>query len=313
MNYPVILGSVFGVLAFFFLRQVFELNVGGLFREIHSSRIEKIRALTHAEIAIEKFRTQKEKDRPAAFNIKLFIIDKMQFLNLQYSYNDFVYVSVFTGCVIFATSFFLFPYFIFSLFFGIWGLFTPFFYLAYLEKKTKKITGSQVLDLVKLLRDSSTGYDDVSEALGDILQEIPEPMGRYMRNIYRNNINISIDNGIENLGRKIGNENLMLLSMKLHHQRKNGDDLFNAIDNVHRLISYEHNYKTKNSRAGLYGNIVFNMLLALYFGFLFIYRFFAPAFYETLFLTPGGRVVIITSMILFCVNFVLNLIISIKG
>ena len=148
-----------------------------------------------------------------------------------------------------------------GLLFGVFGFFTPRFFISYLRKKRHKQFDAQLVDGLLVLSNALRSGMNLVQAIEILEHEMEPPISQEFGLVIRENrLGVNIQEALENLAKRIPSEDLSLLVTSINIVHGMGGNLMEIFDSMSEVIRERNELKGKTdaltSQGKLQGIIV---------------------------------------------------------
>ena len=148
-----------------------------------------------------------------------------------------------------------------GLLFGVFGFFTPRFFISYLRKKRHQQFEAQLVDGLLVLSNALRSGMNLVQAIETLEQEMEAPISQEFGLVIRENrLGVNIEEALENLAKRIPSEDLSLLVTSINIVHGMGGNLMEIFDSMAEVIRERNKLKGKTdaltSQGKLQGIIV---------------------------------------------------------
>ena len=148
-----------------------------------------------------------------------------------------------------------------GLLFGVFGFFTPRFFISYLRKKRYQQFEAQLVDGLLVLSNALRSGMNLVQAIETLEQEMEAPISQEFGLVIRENrLGVNIEEALENLAKRIPSEDLSLLVTSINIVHGMGGNLMEIFDSMAEVIRERNKLKGKTdaltSQGKLQGIIV---------------------------------------------------------
>jgi len=148
-----------------------------------------------------------------------------------------------------------------GLLFGVFGFFTPRFFISHLRKKRYKQFESQLVDGLLVLSNALRSGMNLVQAIEILEHEMEAPISQEFGLVIRENrLGVNIEEALENLAKRIPSEDLSLLVTSINIVHGMGGNLMEIFDSMAEVIRERNELKGKTdaltSQGKLQGIIV---------------------------------------------------------
>ena len=145
--------------------------------------------------------------------------------------------------------------------FGVFGFFTPRFFISYLRKKRYQQFEAQLVDGLLVLSNALRSGMNLVQAIETVEQEMEPPISQEFGLVIRENrLGVNIEEALENLAKRIPSEDLSLLVTSINIVHGMGGNLMEIFDSMAEVIRERNKLKGKTdaltSQGKLQGIIV---------------------------------------------------------
>jgi len=145
--------------------------------------------------------------------------------------------------------------------FGVFGFFTPRFFISYLRKKRYQQFEAQLVDGLLVLSNALRSGMNLVQAIETLEQEMEAPISQEFGLVIRENrLGVNIEEALENLAKRIPSEDLSLLVTSINIVHGMGGNLMEIFDSMAEVIRERNKLKGKTdaltSQGKLQGIIV---------------------------------------------------------
>jgi tight adherence protein B len=157
--------------------------------------------------------------------------------------------------LIVSQSFFVAPLF------GVFGFFTPRFFISYMRKKRYQQFEAQLVDGLLVLSNALRSGMNLVQAIETLEQEMEAPISQEFGLVLRENrLGVNIEEALENLAKRVPSEDLSLLVTSINIVHGMGGNLMEIFDSMAEVIRERNKLKGKTdaltSQGKLQGIIV---------------------------------------------------------
>jgi len=151
--------------------------------------------------------------------------------------------------------------FLVGVLFGVFGFFTPRFFISYLRKKRYQQFEAQLVDGLLVLSNALRSGMNLVQAIETLEQEMEAPISQEFGLVIRENrLGVNIEEALENLAKRIPSEDLSLLVTSINIVHGMGGNLMEIFDSMAEVIRERNKLKGKTdaltSQGKLQGIIV---------------------------------------------------------
>jgi len=148
-----------------------------------------------------------------------------------------------------------------GLLFGVFGFFTPRFFISYLRKKRYQQFEAQLVDGLLVLSNALRSGMNLVQAIETLEQEMEAPISQEFGLVIRENrLGVNIEEALENLAKRIPSEDLSLLVTSINIVHGMGGNLMEIFDSMAEVLRERNKLKGKTdaltSQGKLQGIIV---------------------------------------------------------
>ncbi|MBT8352746.1 MAG: type II secretion system F family protein [Deltaproteobacteria bacterium] len=145
--------------------------------------------------------------------------------------------------------------------FGVFGFFTPRFFISYLRKKRYQQFEAQLVDGLLVLSNALRSGMNLVQAIETLEQEMEAPISQEFGLVIRENrLGVNIEEALENLAKRVPSEDLSLLVTSINIVHGMGGNLMEIFDSMAEVIRERNKLKGKTdaltSQGKLQGIIV---------------------------------------------------------
>lgn len=145
--------------------------------------------------------------------------------------------------------------------FGVFGFFTPRFFISYLRNKRYQQFEAQLVDGLLVLSNALRSGMNLVQAIETLEQEMEAPISQEFGLVIRENrLGVNIEEALENLAKRVPSEDLSLLVISINIVHGMGGNLMEIFDSMAEVIRERNKLKGKTdaltSQGKLQGIIV---------------------------------------------------------
>lgn len=173
-------------------------------------------------------------------------------------------------------------------------------YLYYRQKYMKKVIEKQVLKAVIVMNNAFKAGKSTMQAIYIASQELAPPLNYEFKRMYNEmQYGLSIDVVFDRLSKRVDNEAIQYLASSLIILNKTGGNIIKVFSSIERTLfdNQKLNEELKNLTAS--SNIIVKILLCIPFIFTFLIFILSPAYFNPLFESPLGHIVILLIILIF--------------
>lgn len=173
-------------------------------------------------------------------------------------------------------------------------------YLYYRQKYMKKVIEKQVLKAVIVMNNAFKAGKSTMQAIYITSQELPAPLNYEFKRMYDEmQYGLSIDVVFDRLSKRVDNEAIQYLASSLIILNKTGGNIIKVFSSIERTLfdNQKLNEELKNLTAS--SNVVVKILLCIPFIFTFLIFILSPTYFNPLFETTLGHIVILLIILIF--------------
>ena len=173
-------------------------------------------------------------------------------------------------------------------------------YLYYRQKYMKKVIEKQVLKAVIVMNNAFKAGKSTMQAIYIASQELAPPLNYEFKRMYNEmQYGLSIDVVFDRLSKRVDNEAIQYLASSLIILNKTGGNIIKVFSSIERTLfdNQKLNEELKNLTAS--SNVVVKILLCIPFIFTFLIFIVCPTYFNPLFESPLGHIVILLIILIF--------------
>ena len=173
-------------------------------------------------------------------------------------------------------------------------------YLYYRQKYMKKVIEKQVLKAVIVMNNAFKAGKSTMQAIYIASQELAPPLNYEFKRMYNEmQYGLSIDVVFDRLSKRVDNEAIQYLASSLIILNKTGGNIIKVFSSIERTLfdNQKLNEELKNLTAS--SNIIVKILLCIPFIFTFLIFILSPTYFNPLFESPLGHIVILLIILIF--------------
>ena len=173
-------------------------------------------------------------------------------------------------------------------------------YLYYRQKYMKKVIEKQVLKAVIVMNNAFKAGKSTMQAIYIASQELAPPLNYEFKRMYNEmQYGLSIDVVFDRLSKRVDNEAIQYLASSLIILNKTGGNIIKVFSSIERTLfdNQKLNEELKNLNAS--SNVVVKILLCIPFIFTFLIFILSPTYFNPLFESPLGHIVILLIILIF--------------
>ena len=173
-------------------------------------------------------------------------------------------------------------------------------YLYYRQKYMKKVIEKQVLKAVIVMNNAFKAGKSTMQAIYIASQELAPPLNYEFKRMYDEmQYGLSIDVVFDRLSKRVDNEAIQYLASSLIILNKTGGNIIKVFSSIERTLfdNQKLNEELKNLTAS--SNIIVKILLCIPFIFTFLIFILSPTYFNPLFESPLGHIVILLIILIF--------------
>lgn len=173
-------------------------------------------------------------------------------------------------------------------------------YLYYRQKYMKKVIEKQVLKAVIVMNNAFKAGKSTMQAIYIASQELPAPLNYEFKRMYDEmQYGLSIDVVFDRLSKRVDNEAIQYLASSLIILNKTGGNIIKVFSSIERTLfdNLKLNEELKNLTAS--SNVVVKILLCIPFIFAFLIFILSPTYFNPLFESTLGHIVILLIILIF--------------
>lgn len=173
-------------------------------------------------------------------------------------------------------------------------------YLYYRQKYMKKVIEKQVLKAVIVMNNAFKAGKSTMQAIYIASQELAPPLNYEFKRMYDEmQYGLSIDVVFDRLSKRVDNEAIQYLASSLIILNKTGGNIIKVFSSIERTLfdNQKLNEELKNLTAS--SNVVVKILLCIPFIFTFLIFILSPTYFNPLFESPLGHIVILLIILIF--------------
>ena len=173
-------------------------------------------------------------------------------------------------------------------------------YLYYRQKYMKKVIEKQVLKAVIVMNNAFKAGKSTMQAIYIASQELAAPLNYEFKRMYDEmQYGLSIDVVFDRLSKRVDNEAIQYLASSLIILNKTGGNIIKVFSSIERTLfdNQKLNEELKNLTAS--SNVVVKILLCIPFIFTFLIFILSPTYFNPLFDSSLGRIVILLIILIF--------------
>ncbi|MGM9848985.1 MAG: type II secretion system F family protein [Bacilli bacterium] len=173
-------------------------------------------------------------------------------------------------------------------------------YLYYRQKYMKKVIEKQVLKAVIVMNNAFKAGKSTMQAIYIASQELAPPLNYEFKRMYNEmQYGLSIDVVFDRLSKRVDNEAIQYLASSLIILNKTGGNIIKVFSSIERTLfdNQKLNEELKNLTAS--SNVVVKILLCIPFIFTFLIFILSPTYFNPLFESPLGHIVILLIILIF--------------
>ena len=189
----------------------------------------------------------------------------------------------------------------------------PYAWLLHTRKKRQKTMAEQLPDVLSILASSLRAGHSFLQALDQVAGEIKDPSaGEFHRVVSEIRLGRSIDDAMNDMADRVGNEDMRWAVLAVNIQRQVGGNLAEVLDIVANTVR-ERAYVQRQVRVlSAEGRLSIAILTALPFGIFFYLALVNPEYVSPLFTTMIGRILLLVGATLMALGvFVMTRIVRI--
>lgn len=173
-------------------------------------------------------------------------------------------------------------------------------YLYYRQKYMKKVIEKQVLKAVIVMNNAFKAGKSTMQAIYIASQELAPPLNYEFKRMFNEmQYGLSIDVVFDRLSKRVDNEAIQYLASSLIILNKTGGNIIKVFSSIERTLfdNQKLNEELKNLTAS--SNIIVKILLCIPFIFTFLIFILSPTYFNPLFESPLGHIVILLIILIF--------------
>lgn len=173
-------------------------------------------------------------------------------------------------------------------------------YLYYRQKYMKKVIEKQVLKAVIVMNNAFKAGKSTMQAIYIASQELAAPLNYEFKRMYDEmQYGLSIDVVFDRLSKRVDNEAIQYLASSLIILNKTGGNIIKVFSSIERTLfdNQKLNEELKNLTAS--SNVVVKILLCIPFIFTFLIFILSPTYFNPLFDSSLGHIVILLIILIF--------------
>ena len=173
-------------------------------------------------------------------------------------------------------------------------------YLYYRQKYMKKVIEKQVLKAVIVMNNAFKAGKSTMQAIYIASQELAPPLNYEFKRMYNEmQYGLSIDVVFDRLSKRVDNEAIQYLASSLIILNKTGGNIIKVFSSIERTLfdNQKLNEELKNLTAS--SNVVVKILLCIPFIFTFLIFILSPTYFNPLFDSSLGHIVILLIILIF--------------
>lgn len=173
-------------------------------------------------------------------------------------------------------------------------------YLYYRQKYMKKVIEKQVLKAVIVMNNAFKAGKSTMQAIYIASQELVPPLNYEFKRMYDEmQYGLSIDVVFDRLSKRVDNEAIQYLASSLIILNKTGGNIIKVFSSIERTLfdNQKLNEELKNLTAS--SNVVVKILLCIPFIFTFLIFILSPTYFNPLFDSSLGHIVILLIILIF--------------
>ena len=173
-------------------------------------------------------------------------------------------------------------------------------YLYYRQKYMKKVIEKQVLKAVIVMNNAFKAGKSTMQAIYIASQELAPPLNYEFKRMYNEmQYGLSIDVVFDRLSKRVDNEAIQYLASSLIILNKTGGNIIKVFSSIERTLfdNQKLNEELKNLTAS--SNIIVKILLCIPFIFTFLIFILSPTYFNPLFESSLGHIVILLVILIF--------------
>lgn len=173
-------------------------------------------------------------------------------------------------------------------------------YLYYRQKYMKKVIEKQVLKAVIVMNNAFKAGKSTMQAIYIASQELAPPLNYEFKRMYNEmQYGLSIDVVFDRLSKRVDNEAIQYLASSLIILNKTGGNIIKVFSSIERTLfdNQKLNEELKNLTAS--SNIIVKILLCIPFIFTFLIFILSPTYFNPLFESSLGHIVILLIILIF--------------
>lgn len=173
-------------------------------------------------------------------------------------------------------------------------------YLYYRQKYMKKVIEKQVLKAVIVMNNAFKAGKSTMQAIYIASQELAPPLNYEFKRMYNEmQYGLSIDVVFDRLSKRVDNEAIQYLASSLIILNKTGGNIIKVFSSIERTLfdNQKLNEELKNLTAS--SNVVVKILLCIPFIFTFLIFILSPTYFNPLFESSLGHIVILLIILIF--------------
>ncbi len=175
-------------------------------------------------------------------------------------------------------------------------------YLIYQRKRRIKLIENEMLRAVIIMNNAFKSGKSTLQAVEIASIELPEPIASEFKKMYRDmKYGLEIDTVFERFSKRIDIEESRYISSSLIILNRTGGNIVQVFSSIERTLFDKKKLKEELKNLTVSSNMVVKVLLAVPFIFISIIYFLNPSYFDPLFQSPLGFMVIILIILIFAI------------
>lgn len=187
-------------------------------------------------------------------------------------------------------------------------------YLYFNYKRQTKLIENELLRSVIVMNNAFKAGKSTLQAVEIASIELPEPISDEFKKIYLDmKYGLSIDTAFDRFAKRVNIEEATYLSSSLIILSKTGGNIVEVFSSIERTLFDKRKLKEELKNLTSSSNMILKILFAVPFIFIFIIYILNPTYFNPLFNSPLGYMVLLIILIMFIIYiWILNKILKVK-
>lgn len=196
----------------------------------------------------------------------------------------------------------------------IFGYYITDIYLIYTRKKRKKSIENDILRAIIIMNNAFKAGKSTIQAVEIASNELPEPINMEFKKMYRDmKYGLSTEIVFERFAKRINIEEARYLSSSLTILNKTGGNIINVFSSIEKTLFDKKKLKEELKNSTASSNAVVKLLLIVPFIFVAVIYFASPGYFDPLFSSTIGYIILLLMLIMFVAYaYLLQKIIKVK-